>query len=427
MRTKHGKRKRNRILRTLWHRCLLTPRIVWRGALKIAEELNELKTVEPTRLADALLTKAEGRSEFQSPASDTTPVDYVKQILEWDPAKARKVVNLAIPKEGSPQQGLLAIRGWLKKKPPLAGTLRDAVLQIADEYVATGGYEEAKAFADTAKQIDLHFDAWGYWERHFQKTDGKNSRERIEILTFMVEGEKNPERLRKAADLYSDLRMRYPGVKPPPEIRGLVDMAQFLELIANAEQSVKNGQYPDARTKLDDVRTRFPDQFSHNKDAIRLDKDDRFHLDLEKARQSYAKGDLDAALTKVKDALQIQPEDKEAGELQDKIQITMDKAEFEQHRRKAESAIAADNHHDAIDEIVKAYEILEKPSNATWSSSSRKTLDNLVNTIIGKLHEQATKLSEKRQYEDAKKKCGSASNYRQKMIGVAVAQKDRAV
>ena len=113
--------------------------------------------------------KAEGRSEFQSPSSDTTPVDYVKQILEWDPAKARKVVDLAIPKEGSPQQGLLAIRGWAEKTPPLAGTLRDAVLQIADEYVATGKYEEAKACGDTAKQIDPHFDSWGYWERHFQK------------------------------------------------------------------------------------------------------------------------------------------------------------------------------------------------------------------------------------------------------------------
>ena len=82
--------------------------------LKIAKALDELKAAEPAVLAEALLTKAEGRSEFQSPASDTTPVDYVKQILEWDPAKARKVVNLAIPKGGSPQQGLLAIRGWRK-------------------------------------------------------------------------------------------------------------------------------------------------------------------------------------------------------------------------------------------------------------------------------------------------------------------------
>ncbi len=44
------------------------------AALKIAHKLNELKVVEPAVLAEALLTKAEGRSEFQSPASEATPV-----------------------------------------------------------------------------------------------------------------------------------------------------------------------------------------------------------------------------------------------------------------------------------------------------------------------------------------------------------------
>ena len=193
-------------------------------------------------------------------------------------------------------------------------------------------------------------------------------------------------------------------MKPPPEIRDVVDTAQFRELIAKAEQSVKNGQYQDARTKLDDVRRRFPSLWSRDADANRLDKDVHFHLDFEMARQSFAKGDLDAALTKVKVAIQIRPEDKEAGELRDKIQITVDKAEVEQHRQKAESAIAAENYRDAVDEIVKTHEILEKPSNATWSASSRSVLDKLANTLIGKLHEQATELSDNRQYEDAKKK-----------------------
>ena len=54
-----------------------------------------------------------------------------------------------------------------------------------------------------------------------------------------------------------------------------------------------------------------------------------------------------------------------------------------------------------VDEILKAREILGKPSNAEWSASSRGALDELAKTLIGKLHEQATELSDKRQYRQA--------------------------
>ena len=54
-----------------------------------------------------------------------------------------------------------------------------------------------------------------------------------------------------------------------------------------------------------------------------------------------------------------------------------------------------------IDEILKARAILEKPSNAQWSASSRGGLDELAKTLIGKVHEQATELSDKRQYRQA--------------------------
>ena len=61
------------------------------------------------------------------------------------------------------------------------------------------------------------------------------------------------------------------------------------------------------------------------------------------ARQSFGNGDLADALTNVQDALQVRPEDKEAADLRDKIQTEVDKAEVEQHRRKAESAIIAED------------------------------------------------------------------------------------
>ena len=321
-------------------------------ALNIAHKLNELKAVEPAALADALLTKAEGRSEFQSPASEATPGDYVKQILEWDATKARTVVGLALPKDGSPQQGLLAIRGWAERTPSLAGTLSAAVLQVAEPYVTTGRYEEAKPFVDTAKRIDTHFDTWGYWEKHFQKADAENWRAAIQVLTFMVEGEQNAERLSKATDLYSDLRQRHGGVgmTPPPEIRDEIRRRQdaqvadqFRKVIAEAEQLMKSRQYQDARAKLDEAHSLSSNLWSSDAKAKELNEDVDFHLHLEKAQKSYASDDFAAALTEVKAALEIRHEDKEALDLSNKVQVAVDKAEVEQHRQKAASAIAEGN------------------------------------------------------------------------------------
>ena len=379
-------------------------------ALKIARKLNELKVAEPVVLAEALLTKADGRSEFQSPASEATPADYVAQILEWDATKARAVVGLALPKGGSSQQGLLAIRRWAEKTPSLAGALRDAILQLADPYLTAGRYEEAKLFADTAKQIDTRFDTWSHWEKHFQKIDTENWRAAIQVLTFMVDGERTAERLSKATDLYSDLRKQHSGVAmtPPPEIvpeirqrQAAKDADQFRQLVADAEQLVKNRQYQDARTKLDEARSLSSDLWSGDAKAKELNDDVDFHLHFEKARQFYGSGDFAATLTEVNAALQVRPEDKQALEVRNKVQIAADKAEVEQHRQKAASAVAEGNSRGAVDEILKAREILEKPSNAEWSASVRVGVDELAKTLVGKLHEQATELSDKRQYRQA--------------------------
>ena len=172
MGAKHGVRRRNRIWRTLWPRCLSDVEDTLPRTLKIAQKLNELKAIEPVVLAAALLTKAKGRREFQSPASEATPADYVKQILEWDTTKAKAVVGLALPKDEAPQQGLLAIRSWAEKTPSLATALSTAVLQVADDHVAKENYDEAKLCADAAKQIKP-FDTWSYWETHFRKADIK--------------------------------------------------------------------------------------------------------------------------------------------------------------------------------------------------------------------------------------------------------------
>ena len=55
----------------------------------------------------------------------------------------------------------------------------------------------------------------------------------------------------------------------------------------------------------------------------------------------------------------------------------------------------------AVHEIVKAREILERPYNAPWGTPTRGVLDELAKTLVGKLHEQAADLSDKRQYREA--------------------------
>ena len=106
----------------------------------------------------------------------------------------------------------------------------------------------------------------------------------------------------------------------------------------------------------------------------------------------------------MQDALQVRPEDKEAADLRDKIQTEVDKAEVEQHRRKAESAISSCGNTacGAVDEIVKAREILKRTGQRhVGEMANRGALDELAKTLLGKLHEQATALSDKRQYGKA--------------------------
>jgi serine/threonine protein kinase len=382
-------------------------------ALKIARKLNELKTIEPAALAKALLKKVESQSEFQSPTADMIPADYVKQILEWDATKARMVVGLVLPKNGSPQQGLQTIHSWAERTPSLGSTLGPAVLQVAEPYVTTGRYEKAKPFVDTAKQIDTHFDTWDYWEKQLQKIDDKNWQAAIQVLTFMVEGERNAARLSRATDLYVNLTGRHAGVeiKPPPEILDEIrrrqdarEANQFRQLIVEAEQLAKSRQYQDARARLNEARRLSSNLSSSDTRARELNEEVDFHLHLEKAQKCYASGDFAAALTEVEAAIQIRAEDKEALDCRNKIHVAVDKVDVEQHRQKAASAVAEGNYPDAVDEIRKAHAILAKPSNAEWSTFSRAAVDELAKTLIGKLYEQAKELSARRQYPDAKKK-----------------------
>ena len=211
---------------------------------------------------------------------------------------------------------------------------------------------------------------------------------------------------------------------------------------------MKNEDYPGA----DEARRREQPIFralEQRREGTRLDKDVRFHLALKAAHEALDRGDFDTAEGKSKEAIQIQPGDKEALALLNtsrqeqakpliedakiayrkkefseairllrkasdilpgdaKIQTKLDCAEVGQHRQEAANANTAENLRGAVDEIVKARDILKRPSNASWSTPDGSALDELAKTVVGKLHEQAVERSGKRQYREAKRKiaCG---------------------
>ena len=373
--------------------------------VRLAEFLLAMQLADRKQLANELLGKA--KSIWADPKCEPKQSDgeAVAWIVNGDAALLDDVVAAIVSDESGVEanldQKLTCILHCVRGQPALAPLFGSSLAKRADQLAATTALETRHRLITTVKRIDSRFDSWAYWETYFYTAKSENLRDALQILTYMVEGEQTAERLKKATDLYCDLRKRHPGGEPPPEIRDVIGKADFDKLIAEANQLVKNRQYQAARTKLDEAR-RFSSSLWHrNADADRLEEDVRFHLDCEMARQSFGNGDLADALTNVQDALQVRPEDKEAADLRDKIQTEVDKAEVEQYRRKAESAIIAEDLRGAVDEIVKAHEILKIPANATWGAVKRGVLDQLAKTLIGKLHEQATALSDKRQYGKA--------------------------
>lgn len=424
-------------------------------SLAIAQALDELQAFESAALADALVKKAEKRARLRASLLDASNADYVKQILDWDPSLAENVVDLAIPFEGPPTQGVAAIRAWAGKMsgPGAPGASADALsaglMRVAERYVAKGKYAEAGSLVDAAKQIDSYCEAWNFWEEHFQKTRESDVSAAVEILRYMVRGEHNRERLQEAVRLYTDLKSRNAEKMPPPppEIGDEMDRAEFDKLVADAGRAIQVGDYQDALAKLDRAGNRFPTLWSSDATARKIHDDVRCHLLFGRAGESLKSGDLDAAEGKLKEGLGLRPEDKELGKLRDEIrrkraeqlvgtaesarqkadldeasrllqqaiglqpgdtavQARLDQVEVERHLRLAEKDLAAADLPSAVDEIIKAHRILEKSANSStpWSGPARTDSDRLAESLIGNLHDEAKALAGTRQYAEAEEK-----------------------
>ena len=276
-------------------------------SVQLDDFLSAMQLADRKQLANELLSKAKG-IWANSHGPEQADGEAVAWIVDTDAAAVDDVLAAIVSDapgvEANLDQRMACIQYWVRGWPALAPLFGSGLAKRADKLAATGRLEKRYRMIATSKRIDSRFDTWGYWETYFQKADGKNPRDALEILSYMVEGEQNVERLKNATERYNDLRKRHPDVEmtPPSGIRDAADTARLHELIAEAEQSAKNGKYQDARTKLDDARRRFSSLWRRDADADRLDKDVRFHLDCEIALQSFGNGDLAVALTNVTDA-----------------------------------------------------------------------------------------------------------------------------
>ena len=328
-------------------------------ALKIAQALNELKVADGVPLADALVKKAEDRRKVQEPTEPplgTEDDGYIKLILDLDKTKPKTVVYLALPKEGLPPQNLPVIATFAKKSTSLRGDLSRAVLQIAQERVAAKKYPDAKVLVDAAKHIDPDRRVWEFWNSRFHDNDS-DAEAAIAILQYMVAGESDDSHLNEAAELFNHLQQKHAGTKltPPHNIRDKINAKQFGEIVAAAEQLVNDHHYKEARTKLD--KASLLSSLDGDAKAHKLDEEVRFHDALDSATQSFKDGNWDAASKQVNEALKHRSDDeKNAKELQGKIQTAKDEAEVEQHRQKAHDAITANTHAARLTKYAKLME-----------------------------------------------------------------------
>lgn len=413
-------------------------------SVAIGRVLKELQVAEPTTLAAGLIAKAEQRTGGRA-ALDASDTACVLQILEWDRTAAGKVVELACP-EGQPlEPGLGAVRAWAAAGTPYASALSAAVVQVADREMRRGGFEQAKLALDTAVRIDPKCDNASLWDRHFQERLERGDKNGAEVLlSWMVWEEQDAAKLSRAVELGKKLKTKFApeAVKLPPQISVQVSQAEFNKRIDQAEQAMKRGEYTQALMLLTDARQQYPEVYKVHAQAQQLFADATSAVGLERARQLLAAGDLDAAEKAVDEALQASVDDPGAKALREEIRAGLaarlakegrslldaqdwdkafehlqsavvrfpkdsllvalaEEASVQRHRTAAKRAIDRGELAAAVDEIIAARELLFASANASWTSVLRQPIDVLAAEVRDAACDQAQKLAEQRQYEEA--------------------------
>jgi tetratricopeptide (TPR) repeat protein len=417
-------------------------------SVRLASLLEALELAGALEDARALLAKAEAVTAREGQGDlEKLDASIAREILSRDPSLADSVVSLAMGKRLPTAQGLARIEHWATQDPSLADPLAKGLLQIAEQYVGKARYSDLALVLATLKQVSPATDVLAIWQRYFEQFAEKNPVEANRILTAMVHGGKDPDAIDRAIKLYGDLKTRHDRKTPTPpnEIAATMERTDFDAAVADARLDLKNGQFQEAANALERARKRSGSLWTKNPDLQALVPLTRFGIVLEEAQKNLKAGDMAAAELTLKKALALRPPGNDAARLWNDaqqllaekymeqgaaafqsdnfplavqrfqkaaqilpdnplVQDNLDRALAETHRLAAEQALAANDHDRTNDEILAARAIFDAHAQSPWCKPLASAIDALAKTTTTTLRQTAVKLSDQKQYPEARRR-----------------------
>ena len=414
-------------------------------SLAVAELLEELQVAEPAALAAGLVAKVKQRAQAGLPALGTSDGAYILRILEWDPAVADQVVELACPVAQPLAAGLATVRSWAAAGPQFAAEYSTALIGIADREAARGAFQDATLALDMAKRIDAKCNPEAFWEKRFQQqVERGDARTAVSLLSYMVQGEQDTSSLTRAVKLYQGLKAKFPQSVPPPpaQIAPEVSRTDFGSLMEQVEQAMKKRECSEVLRMLAAAQQQYPELFQQHARARELYGEATFTVGLDRARGLLASGSLDAAEKAVDEALIVRADDADGRALRDEIrkhlaanlaeegralldaqdwskaiehlQVALERlpndsqllalseeATAHQHRIAGQQALERGDLRAAVEAIVAGRALLNGRSNASWSGPVRQAVDSLAAGVRDRACDQAQKLAGQREYDEA--------------------------
>ena len=415
---------------------------------RLAAFLEALELAGTMENARALLAKAEAVVALEGQANaEKLDASIAREILARDPSLADSVVSLALGKRLPPPQGLAKIEQWATQEPSIADPLGKGLLQIAEQYADKAKYNDLALVLASLKQVSPSTDVLAVWQRHFEQFGEKDPIEATRILAAMVHGGKDPAALELAIKLYGELKARHDRKTPTPpnEIAATMERTDFDGAVAEARLNLKNGQFQGTADALERARKRSGNLWSKAPDLQALVPVARFGIVLADVQNTIKAGDTAAAELALKKAAGLRPSGDAAARLwndaqqllaekymeqgaaafqsQDfalavqrfqkaaqilpdnvMVQDTLDRALAETHRVAAEQALAANDHDRTNDEILAARSIFESHVQSPWCKPLVSAIDALARTTTTTLRQAAIKLSDQRQYPEARRR-----------------------
>lgn len=426
----------------------LTVADVFARSAKLAELLEGLGLADDVEDARALLAKAEAFVAREGlAAGEKLDASLVQEILSRDPSLGENVVDLALPKRAPPGPGIATIVRWVTQLPAMSMILGKAVVHAADQFASKANYDDAGALLMAVKPAAPQIDILAFWQCQFDRVADKDPAESVRILTSMVRNTHDPALLERAIKLYAALKAKHEGKtpQPPPAISSAIEQVGFEQVIADAQQRLKSGQFSEAAESLEQARKQSPNLWAKFPAAQNLVPAARFGIALGNVRKAIQSGDTVTAEQALLRVAPLRPAGDEGTRLWDLVQYELagkytelgttafqsqdyaqavkqfqkaaqilpndvtvqtasNRAVAEKHRVAAEEAIAARDFDLANNEILAARETLESYSQTSWGTALSAAVNALAKTSVTTLRQTAVKLSDRRQYAEGRKR-----------------------